>query len=97
VGGAIVPDVDAGPRPVIFAVTADAAAGTCVDEELHKRYAADYAVMSAASVDDAHARLTALRTLGGTPRVALMLAGYGRADPDGLEFLRDARAVDPAT
>ncbi|HEY7136898.1 MAG TPA: FAD-dependent oxidoreductase [Acidimicrobiia bacterium] len=89
-------DVDAGRRPVIFAVTADPAARTCIDDELRKRYGADYDLVSATSIDEAHARLGALHTPGGGPRIALVLAGYGAADPGGLDFLRDARAIDPA-
>jgi thioredoxin reductase len=77
----------------IVCVTGDEVLHDEVARELTKRYAADYSVVLAGSQAELAARLDVLKAAG-IP-VALVLAGLGREDPDGLAILGGVAAVHP--
>jgi thioredoxin reductase len=76
-------------RPVLLVVSRSARIRDLLQGELLRRYDRDYDVVTAAGPDEARERLT---DGGGQAPVALLLAGYGGEDPDGLEVI--ARLAD---
>ena len=72
-------------RPRLVVVSADARLRESLERELSKRYAADYGVLSYAGADEVPA--------ADDEPVALLLAGFGAADPDGLALLAELGAV----
>ncbi len=76
-------------KPVLLVVSRSARVRDLLQGELVRRYDRDYDVVTAAGPDEARERLTGS---GGRPPVALLLAGYGGEDPDGLDVI--ARLAD---
>lgn len=70
-------------RAAVVVTSRDAAVGRAVGRVLEDRYGRDYAVVVAVGPEEAGTRLHELQAAG-TP-VAVLLVGYGGADPDGLE------------
>jgi len=64
-----------------------------VSGEIRKRYAADYRVISASEPQFARHELENLQKVG--VETALVIAGYGPSDPDGIEFLIGVRSLCP--
>ena len=81
-------------RPVLLVVSRSAAVREALESELTGRYGRDYAVVPAASADDARRRL--LDVEGPPAPVALLLAGLGGDDADGLEVLAELSDAAPA-
>jgi thioredoxin reductase len=82
----------AGERPAIVIVSRDPHARGRLERELARRYGMDYRVV----VCDQPAELeTRLRDLAepGTP-IAMVIAGVGELDPDGIEVLGAVSAID---
>lgn len=84
-----------GPRalPAIVLVTHDPAVRERVGAGLERRYGRDYLVVTPDGPEAAATRLAALAADG--TRVALLLVGYGGADPDGLSLLTDLCVTAP--
>jgi thioredoxin reductase (NADPH) len=80
------------PQPAALAVLcADPAVREKVVGELQKRYSADYAVVTGATVDEVVAELASVPER----RVALVLSGYSNSEPEGLEALARVSAGYP--
>jgi hypothetical protein len=80
------------PHPAALAVLcADPAVREKVVGELHKRYSADYAVVTGATVDEVVAELASVPDR----QVALVLSGYSNSEPEGLEALAQVSAGYP--
>ncbi|MFL6027241.1 MAG: FAD-dependent oxidoreductase, partial [Friedmanniella sp.] len=77
----------------IVLVSRDAEVREQVGRELTKRYDADYHVLVCADADAIAAQIGELRDRGSS--VAVVLAGFGDEDPDGLEVLAGVAAVHP--
>lgn len=86
--------MDGQARAAIVVVTRDGAVGAAVGSELEGRYGRDYPVVVCPGPEDAENRLADLRA-SGTP-VALLLVGYGGADPDGLDVLTSLCKLAPS-
>jgi thioredoxin reductase (NADPH) len=84
---------DATP-PVILLATIDGASASGLDDELRRRYGADYEVVTCVRYEHARAVLDGLRRW--RRPVAMILTCYNAADRDGLTFLRRANALHPA-
>jgi len=80
--------------PVILSATVDSESATVLDDELRRRYATDYEVVTCVSYQHARAVLDGLRRW--RRPVAMILSCYNPSDRDGLTFLRRARALHPA-
>lgn len=80
--------------PVVLAATTDLATAAILDDELRRRYGADYEVVSCVAYQHARAVLEGLRRWHRP--VALIIGCYGPHDRDGLDFLRRARQLQPA-
>jgi thioredoxin reductase (NADPH) len=80
--------------PVMLLATIDGESRAVLDGELRRRYGADYQVVTCASYGEARARLEDLRGRGRD--VAMVFSCYGPGDREGLAFLREVRAMDPA-
>lgn len=80
-------------KPAIFVVESNRSSLALIQEELHKRYAADYDVHCAASATAALDTLAKLRDAGAD--VAAVLAGCWLAEMDGEMFLQKARTLHP--
>lgn len=79
--------------PVILAATRDGAARDRLERELTSRYGTDYEVVV---LDDPARARQRLEGMAGQGRsLALLLVGYGGADPDGLDVLADASMLEP--
>lgn len=72
-------------RPAIVVVTRDPRGREVTAGTLTDRYSRDYDVVAVEGPDEAHHVLAGLAADG--VRVALLVVGYGDADPDGLEEL----------
>ena len=79
--------------PTIVIVSRDPETGQVVGEEMRKRYERDYLVGSHDGPVDALADLRRMQDDGSA--VALILAGYGPLDHDGVSFLARARGLHP--
>ena len=80
--------------PIILLATSDAATREVAGGELRRRYGADYEVVVCADHSHARAVLEGLRRWD--RQVALVVGCYGPDDREGLDFLRRARALQPA-
>ncbi len=72
------------PGAALVVVARDAGVRTATTRELERRYGSDYRVVS--GTDPAEAQ--AAEQAAGDPPVAVLLGGFGDADPDGLDVLR---------
>jgi thioredoxin reductase len=85
-------------RPVLLVVSRSSRVRDLLQGELLRRYDRDYDVVAAAGPDEARERLAPFDggadggADGGQAEVALLLAGYGGEDPDGLDVI--ARLTD---
>ncbi|MBK6873092.1 MAG: FAD-dependent oxidoreductase [Kineosporiaceae bacterium] len=91
-GGVMTPD-DGAPdtRPVILAASREPHVQAALDAALSGRYGTDYRVMVLSDPDEASG---AVADLAGRAPIAMILIGYGGADPDGLDVLARAGALD---
>ncbi|MDQ0633733.1 thioredoxin reductase [Arthrobacter pascens] len=80
--------------PVMLIATTDPASRRVLEDELRRRYGADYEVLACAGHAHGRAVLEGLRRWN--RQVALILGCYGPADRDGLDFLRRAYGFHPA-
>ena len=80
--------------PVVLLATSDDTSREVLGSELRGRYGADYEVVVCATYQHARAVLEGLRRW--ERPVALVIGCYGPDDRDGLDFLRRARALQPA-
>ncbi|WP_432478545.1 FAD-dependent oxidoreductase [Nocardioides sp. GXQ0305] len=80
--------------PVMLLATTDAGSREVLGPELRRRYGADYEVVVCADYGHARAVLEGLRRWG--RQVAMIVGCYGPDDREGLDFLRKARALQPA-
>jgi thioredoxin reductase len=80
-------------RPVLLVVSRSARVRDLLQGELVRRYDRDYDVVTAAGPDEARDRLT---DEDGRAPVALLLAGYGGEDPDGLDVIAQLADVTGA-
>jgi thioredoxin reductase len=85
--------IDDARAAAIVIVSRDAAALRALSRELSGRYGADYRIVVCGEPAELDARIRDLLRAGGP--VALVIGGVGEADPDGIEVLARARAVDP--
>ncbi len=77
-----------GVRPVLLVVSRSAKVRDLLQSELLRRYDRDYDVVTAAGPDEVRDRLRSQgRRPGGKAPVALLLAGFGGEDPDGLDVI----------
>jgi thioredoxin reductase len=77
---------DRGPgKAALVAMSRDKALRRDLETELSKRYGADYTIVTCVDSADLAARLAQLRTAG--TDVAVVLAGLGGVDPDGISAL----------
>ncbi len=82
------------PRPVLLAVDGDPVSRKAVEEELRKRYGADYQVLCAGS---GAAGLQALEQVGARGgQAALVLADLRLPDMSGIELMSRVHGLDPA-
>jgi thioredoxin reductase len=81
-------------QPVILFVSRHPDTLGVVGDELTRRYSSVYQVIAVARPDDGLDRLRLVRDAGA--EVALIMAGYGDEDSDGLTFLAQARRLHPA-
>jgi thioredoxin reductase (NADPH) len=82
------------PRPALLAVDGDPAARRSMEDELRKRYGADYEVVCEASGAAALGMLEQIRARGG--QVALVLADLRLPDMSGTELMASVHGLDPA-
>jgi thioredoxin reductase len=82
-------------RPNILIVSREELCIRILDEEIGKRYSADYRIHLFGDPEQALEELIALRE--DDAPVALILSGYGPIDPQGLDFLTKARPVHPTS
>jgi thioredoxin reductase len=80
-------------RAALVLMSRDPAVRDRVGPELEKRYGADYEVVAGTSPDDLTPRVAELAARG-VP-VAVFLAGLSPEDPDGLDVLARAGALEP--
>jgi thioredoxin reductase len=64
-----------------------------VSTEIRKRYAADYQIVASAEPEAARREIEELKKTG--VETALVIAGYGESNPNGIEFLIGVRSVCP--
>lgn len=81
------------PPPVIVALTIDPASAVALNDQLRRRYGADYEVVT--PVDYAHAQAVLDGLKRWQRQVAMILAGYNQNDREGLDFLRRIRSLHP--
>jgi thioredoxin reductase len=79
-------------RPVLLVVSRSAEVRALLEEELRGRYGRDYQVVAAPDADTAQAALIAQDQ---PAPVALVLAGLGGDDPDGLDVIAALADVGP--
>lgn len=82
-------------RPVLLIVDDDPDTRQIVEQEVRKRYAADYEVVGEGSAASALQRLQALKAAGG--EAALLLADLWMPEMTGVEFLAQANELYPLT
>ena len=87
------PGEDAGAQAAIVIAGQEPGAREILHRELSKRYGADYQILACGRPGELAAWMRDLRTAG-LP-VALVIAGVGGQDPDGIEVLAAVRAIDP--
>lgn len=80
--------------PVMLIATTDSASRRILEDELRRRYGADYEVVTCSGHAHGRAVLEGLRRWDRP--VALILGCYGPADRGGLDFLRRAYGFHPA-
>jgi thioredoxin reductase (NADPH) len=80
--------------PVMLIATTDPTSRRILEDELRRRYGADYEVVACADYAHGRAVLEGLRRWNRA--VALILGCYGPADRSGLDFLRRAYGFHPA-
>lgn len=80
--------------PTIVVVSVDAETRAILSDEIRRRYSADYQVTTCHDSDHAIEELGVLRR--SEYPVALVVAGYGETDHEGLSVLARARALHPA-
>ncbi len=80
--------------PIMLIATKDSASRHILEDELRRRYGADYEVVACA--DHAHGRAVLEGLRRWNRPVALILGCYGPADRGGLDFLRRAYGFHPA-
>jgi thioredoxin reductase len=85
---------NAGAQAAIVIACRDRGAREILHGELSKRYGGDYHILACGWPAGLAACMRDLRKAG-VP-VALVIAGVGAADPDGIEVLSAIRAIDPA-
>ena len=83
----------AGPRAAIIIVGREPGVREILHRELSKRYGADYQILTCARRAELAAWMRDLRRAG-LP-VALVIAGVGGQDQDGIEVLAAVRRIDP--
>ena len=83
----------AGAQAAIIIVSREPGARGILHRELSKRYGADYQIVVCDRPGQLEPRMRDLRAAG-VP-VALIIAGVGEQDPDGIEVLTTVRAIDP--
>jgi thioredoxin reductase len=84
----------AGSQAAIVIVSRDPGTREILYRELSKRYGGDYQVMVCHQPDELAPSMRDLRAAG-LP-VALVIAGVGAQDPDGIDVLAAVRLIDPA-
>ena len=84
---------NAGAQAAIVIASREAGARQILHRELSKRYGADYQIVACGRPADVEPWIRDLRKAG-LP-VALVIAGVGGQDPDGIEVLAAIRPVDP--
>jgi hypothetical protein len=84
---------DQGVKAAIVVACRDAAALEILEQELRKRYGADYHIVVCGHPAELETRVKDVLAAG-TP-VALVIGGVGAQDPDGIEVLAAVRAIDP--
>jgi thioredoxin reductase len=84
----------AAAQAAIIIVSHDLGTREILHRELSKRYGGDYRIVVCGRPSELAARMRDLRA-SGLP-VALVIGGVGAQDPDGIEVLAAARAIDPA-
>jgi thioredoxin reductase len=90
---AAVRDAAAGAQAAIVLVCRDPATREVLRRELSKRYGGDYQIVVCDRPVELAAWMRDLRAAG-LP-VALVIAGVGAQDPDGIEVLAGVRSIDP--
>jgi len=85
----------AGAQAAIVIVGREPGARGILHRELSKRYGADYQIVACDRPGQLEPWMRDLRAAGLS--VALVIAGVGAADPDGIEALATVRAIDPRT
>ncbi len=80
--------------PVILLATIDGGSASGLDDELRRRYGADYEVVTCLRYQHARAVLEGLRRWG--RQVAMIMTCYNPKDREGLTFLRRANSLHPA-
>ena len=83
----------AGAQSAIVIVSGDPGTREILHRELSKRYGADYQILACTRPGELESWMRDLRAAG-LP-VALVIAGVGGQDPDGIEVLATVRAIDP--
>jgi thioredoxin reductase len=86
------PGETAGEHPAIVIVSRDPQARRRLDGELSRRYGMDYQVIVCDQPTELETRLRNLAEAG-TP-IAMVIAGVGELDPDGIEVLGTVSAID---
>ena len=82
------------PVPILLIASTDTASRRTLEDELRRRYGADYEVV--VCVDYAHGRAVLEGLRRWKRAVALILGCYGPGDHGGLDFLRRAYGYHPA-
>ena len=85
------PDQDV--KAAIVVADRDAAVREVLEQELHKRYGADYHIVVCDHPAELETRIKEVLAAG-TP-VALVICGVGAQDPGDIEMLAAIRAIDP--
>jgi thioredoxin reductase len=84
---------DQGVKAAIVVASRDVAAREVLEQELRKRYGADYRIVVCHHPAELETRVKEVLAAG-TP-VALVIGGVGAQDPEGIEVLAAIRAIDP--
>jgi len=83
----------AGAQAAILIVSGDPGTRETLHRELSKRYGTDYQIVASTRPGELESWMRDLRAAG-LP-VALVIAGVGGQDPDGIEVLATVRTIDP--
>ena len=84
---------DQGVKAAIIVASRDVAAREVLEQELRKRYGADYHIVVCHHPAELETRVKEVLAAG-TP-VALVIGGVGAQDPEDIEVLAAIRAIDP--